>query len=268
MFEQIKQNVKLINVTTETWLKLKHNKVWLMIAKIWVLPQTAPLVEGELSPSSSYELYPVWLGFLSSFSASVPISLTPLSVHSLHLFPLIFPSHHLPPLHPYSFILIIFFFNSFQKRLCLSSYLSVSSRVLPCVCPPACCGRLCTQRLVCSASPSAQQPPLLFNVTGPLLLPLSTVGGFSSVWRFPSCRRCLLWKKNNRKPEETTGHYILTVLPFSPLFKFNLKKSHSWRLHFFCMASRVGAKSAGLQGIKFLVSALSQGARIVARPED
>lgn len=176
MFEQIKQNVKLLYVTTETWSKLKHNKVSLMIAKIWDLPQPAPLVEGELSPSSSCELYPVWLGFLSSFSASVPISLTTLSVHSLHLFPLIFPSRHLPPLQPYSFILIISF-NSFQNRLCLSSCLSVSSRVLPCVCPPACCGRLCTQRLVCSAGPSAQQPPLLFNVTGPLLLPLSTVGG-------------------------------------------------------------------------------------------
>lgn len=109
MFEQIKQNVNLLYVTTETWLKLKHNKVSLMIAKIWDLSQPAPLVEGELSPSSSCEPYPVWLGFLSSFSASVPISLTTLSVHSLHLFPLIFPSHHLPPLHPYSFILIIIF---------------------------------------------------------------------------------------------------------------------------------------------------------------
>lgn len=143
----------------------------------------------------------------ASFHPSVPLSQFPW-LHSQFtlfiIFPLIFPSLHLPPLHPYSFILINLF-NRFQKRLCLSSYLSVSSRVLPCVCPPACCGRLCTRWLVCSASPSAQQPPLLFNVTGPVLVPLSTVGSFSSVWRFPLCSRFLLWKENNRKPEETTG---------------------------------------------------------------
>lgn len=154
----------------------------------------------------------------ASFHPSVPLSQFP-SLHSqfpFHLFLLIFPSHHLP-LHTSTPSFWWLFFNRFQKGLCFSSHLSVSSWVLPCVCPLACWGKLCTQWLVCSARPSAQQPPLLFNVTGPLLLLLSTVGGFSSVWRFPFCSWCLLWKENNTKPGETAWHYILTVFPLSYL---------------------------------------------------
>lgn len=111
MFNHLKTNY-------ETRQELNHNEAPLFRRFEFFLSQPHWWMEGELSPSSSCELYPVWLGFLSSFTASVPISLTTFSVPFPSFSPFNLSIPHLP-LHT-SFILIISFKSFAEMTLTFS----------------------------------------------------------------------------------------------------------------------------------------------------
>lgn len=120
--------------------------------------------------------------FLLSFYPSIFFSFTSSLLHFLNsksIHP--FPCTTLPP-----------FISS-----CFQLIASVSVTVLV-------RGRLCTQRFVCAlaARPSTQQPLLLLNVTGPLLIPLSDV------------RVSALCTKISRLHRENTELHCFTVLSF------------------------------------------------------
>lgn len=166
--------------------------------------------DKDLGSPTASELYPLSLCFPLSLSASVPISTT-FSVHFLHplSFNLSIPSSPLFTSSP-PFLTV-----------CRHNFLfpHISAFPVECLCVssvPAVEGCALSGLYALAASPSTQQAPLLFNVTRPLLLRLSTVrvspwcGKISGLQLISSLKL-----KTIEAPQRKHGYYIWTVLPFS-----------------------------------------------------